>query len=1115
MSLMYTVSRHKGVRDKAVLSRVSSTALAVLVAWLCTLTATARNGVSADNFLRTYVYADSTGNDGRAREHTVYFDGLGRQALDVAGATSMPETYTAELTQYNPSGTVSRRWLRVPGGAECLEASAVKRLADGFYGSGQHPYTTYGYDTYPLRLLSEHGPGAFWQKTKVLHPQHAVATTGDYLCHKILVDAAGGALTVGAAYQSGEVRIDETVDEDGMRTLKFVNSSGKTVLERRIGTDGLVADTRYVYDIRGDLRYAVSPEGCRLLPDSGPVPSSVTDNYSQSFRYDFRHRLISYRLPGCGWEEYVYDKYGNLLLSSNAEQRSRSEWRLTLYDNRMRPAVCGTCKFAGLTASQLRAQFADSTITATFANGSGGLFLQYSADISSDSYTPYIAWYYDNYDFININSGNTGHKHLFENSASAVATTDRQTGQAVISSAYTTLYTATRYDAKGHVVYSEEWDEYLQSHRLSVTSTYDFTGNETSRIEKLEEMAEQTVIDTHTARFTTTYDDLGRAQTQHLSVNGASPVLVYSNGYDALGRLSRQWRGTEVTYDYDVRSHLTSTASDIYTGRVQYAADSDAGNGPASASWPSYRFVNRIEDAWTAQADTLPARTIDWYMYYDGLGRLSKGVSHDSDYSESVDVDLDANVRQVSRVFRGADVQNAVIGYRAGMATDVHDVSSPYYGERVGRFPAGDYTLTYDAAGRLTSDGTRGITSVLYSDWSGIPFLIRAEGFRVNAEVTPDGKLRSRSVSVPYIETIVKVNAEGDTIVRQYTRNLSRSTRIYGCFQVSTEKNKSRLQINTSVGFYDIDEGRQYWHLTNYQGSVMALVDTDGRTHRRSSLYPSGTPFVLDGDDTTVPDPGLPDDRHHIGNRWVSFGGLDWYDNTARMHDPLLMHYITPDPLAHEFLPFSPWSHCAANPANNIDRDGQFFETGWDLFNAGVGIASAVNNFSKGNIVAGLIDLGGAAVDVAAAAVPGVPGGASSTIKAYRAHKAVVAQMGKTAGRTVSSSTRRAANTGAKAQSSLTPTKHNYKQVYEKIYGPVKKNHQVHHLYPQRFEKQFRELGINIHDPRNLRQVETKRHQKFSYRYNKEWEAFFRKPNPTKEKAIKYLRDLEERYHLK
>ena len=231
--------------------------------------------------------------------------------------------------------------------------------------------------------------------------------------------------------------------------------------------------------------------------------------------------------------------------------------------------------------------------------------------------------------------------------------------------------------------------------------------------------------------------------------------------------------------------------------------------------------------------------------------------------------------------------------------------------------------FAYDAAGRLVSDGTRGITAIHYNDWSHIPATINANGFRVNTEVTPDGRLRSRSVNVPYIETIVKVNADGDTVIRNRTRYLSRASRMYGCFEVSTNKKEVSLRINTPVGFYDVDEGRQYWNLTNRQGSVMALLDSDGNTHRRSAHYPSGTPFVLDSDDSTVPDAGLPSDRHHIGNRWVGFGGLDWYDNTARMHDPLLMRFTTPDPLARDFTHLSPWSHCAANPANNIDLDGQ------------------------------------------------------------------------------------------------------------------------------------------------------------------------------------------------
>ena len=151
---------------------------------------------------------------------------------------------------------------------------------------------------------------------------------------------------------------------------------------------------------------------------------------------------------------------------------------------------------------------------------------------------------------------------------------------------------------------------------------------------------------------------------------------------------------------------------------------------------------------------------------------------------------------------------------------------------------------------------------------------------------------------------------------------LTRTTQLYGSFELATDGKRRNLRANTPVGFYDVDGGRQYWQLTNRLGSVMALVDSDGNVQRRSGHYPGGSPFVLDSDDSTVPDAGLPSDRHHIGNRWVGFGGLDWYDNTARMHDPLLMHYITPDPLARDYLCLSPWSHCAANPANITDPTG-------------------------------------------------------------------------------------------------------------------------------------------------------------------------------------------------
>ena len=46
------------------------------------------------------------------------------------------------------------------------------------------------------------------------------------------------------------------------------------------------------------------------------------------------------------------------------------------------------------------------------------------------------------------------------------------------------------------------------------------------------------------------------------------------------------------------------------------------------------------------------------------------------------------------------------------------------------------------------------------------------------------------------------------------------------------------------------------------------------------------------------------------------------YDNTARVHDPVMPHMLTCDKYASKFPNFSPFSHCAGNPANISDKDG-------------------------------------------------------------------------------------------------------------------------------------------------------------------------------------------------
>jgi hypothetical protein len=65
-------------------------------------------------------------------------------------------------------------------------------------------------------------------------------------------------------------------------------------------------------------------------------------------------------------------------------------------------------------------------------------------------------------------------------------------------------------------------------------------------------------------------------------------------------------------------------------------------------------------------------------------------------------------------------------------------------------------------------------------------------------------------------------------------------------------------------------------------------------------------------------------------------------------------------------------------------------ETPWDAANVAIGATSLVANLVAGNISGASVDLVGLVYDVAATAVPGVPGGAATIIKAERARQMYV-----------------------------------------------------------------------------------------------------------------------------
>ena len=102
-----------------------------------------------------------------------------------------------------------------------------------------------------------------------------------------------------------------------------------------------------------------------------------------------------------------------------------------------------------------------------------------------------------------------------------------------------------------------------------------------------------------------------------------------------------------------------------------------------------------------------------------------------------------------------------------------------------------------------------------------------------------------------------------------------------------------------------------------------------------------------------------------------------WQDFGARMYDPDLARWTTPDPLAYQYPGISPYAYCNTNPVNFVDPDGMAWETAWDILNVIYDAGAAVYNHDKKDHERAREHWKNAAYDGLAAVVPGLPAGFS------------------------------------------------------------------------------------------------------------------------------------------
>ncbi len=116
----------------------------------------------------------------------------------------------------------------------------------------------------------------------------------------------------------------------------------------------------------------------------------------------------------------------------------------------------------------------------------------------------------------------------------------------------------------------------------------------------------------------------------------------------------------------------------------------------------------------------------------------------------------------------------------------------------------------------------------------------------------------------------------------------------------------------------------------------------------------------------------------------LNLHGYDLYDYEARLYDPATLRFLRPDDHASTHHRLSPFSFCANNPLVNTDPTGKYVESPWDIASLAMGVTSLVVNVQQGNVGDAIVDGVGILLDAAAVALPGVPGGVSTGIKAYR-----------------------------------------------------------------------------------------------------------------------------------
>ena len=884
---------------------------------------------------------------------STYYDSFGCPVNVVAKGASTDSRDLATMTEYDALDRTVKEWLAVP----CSAANGPISRRD-FLGKSSSEYD----DSLAFRESQyELSPSA--EAVRILQPGVAFSkrpyitsfagnrqSDAMYRCQRFVPSSDYTFRTLGS-YADGELAVVKTVDADNRTVLTFTDWKGNKVLERHVldGSRGFTADTYYVYDALGKLRFVLPPALDGMTETGGKSwdirSCAPLRQYAYFYRYDHRMLLVEKKLPGAEPVYYINDITGNTVFSQDGNLRKGNRWNFSIPDRFGRTAVEGLCDAPDAAAVEgmfVRVAKTDYSNAASSICGTG-----YCSNIVLQAPSLLTADYYDDYRFLTLRQFE-GLNRMGSRNARGLKT---GTMTAILEPVYTPV-SADNLKAEPSKICSVV--SYDSEDRIACVETSNILGGKDRTVTEYTFSGKPlSMAVTHTAAgkltaeesYGYTYDALDRPLQTRYSINNGQSVMLADNRYDELGRLQSDRRNGSASlateYSYNLHGMPTRISTPLYTESLFYEQ-------PHNGSTPQYGGnISAIDWSVADESDTYGKR--GYTFSYDGMSRLTaagylENGKLNNHFSTSYKYDIMGNILTLRRegLLDSGDygtIDDLTYSYEGNQVVkidDAADESPSYSGAMHFHDAANEETeYTYDANGNMLTDSNKGITSIEYNVLD-LPQCIKTKpriifkestGNAIYYTYSADGtKLRATymeadSKTMPYKPNASYNNNTGLNIkTKGMVTPMVRSLESNYHYCSNLVYNNDRLSaILFDGGYASVDEGEgivMHFYVKDYLGSNRLVVDGNGNIEEVNHYYPFG---ALMGDRC-----GVSRNKYkYIGKELDTMYGWNMQDHEARWYDPVVGRWMATDPLQEKYESVSSYCYTANNPIRFVDTDGK------------------------------------------------------------------------------------------------------------------------------------------------------------------------------------------------